>query len=231
MAGAWVRAKTVIRIEIKGEIVTRYPGDWLELGGQEVRRRLAAGEIEIPDAERAMKAREIERCGVVVVGSNGPEVEHLRADLPSVRFIFSLDGAAAAKPFEFAFLWAPETLVNAPAVLAGFARLMGDDDGVQWDMLVCLADNELTLADVGSKEEQATTEEKVGTLRLPVYKPGVLWVRTEADGMQAAMYALDADLKAGVCGPHAFIRALYPFPLAICTLGADWIFRHAIIRT
>lgn len=231
MAGTWVKALVVLRLEIKGETITRYPGDWVELGGQETRRRLAAGEVEIPDAARDMEARELGRCGVVVMGPDSAAAKRLRAALPGVAFLFLPDEAVAVPLPEFALLWTPGVQINAPAVLAGFGRLMGDEDGVQWDMLVCLADNELTLADVGDEEEQTITKGKTGTLRLPVYQPGVLWVRTEAEGVKAVISALRADLTAGVQSGHAFVRALYPFPLAICTLGADWISRHAVLRT
>ena len=225
--GTWAKAKSIIRLEVRGEIITRYPGDWVELGGQELRRRLGANQIEIPDAARDMEARELERCSIVVVGPDGAKVQTLRASLPDMNFSFAPENVPLA---EFMFMWMPETPINAAAILAGFARMMSDEDGLEWDMLACLADNEATLADAGTEEEQIKTEEKVGTLRLPVYEPGALWVRSGATNVQSALYALYADLEAGVHPGHAFVRALFPFPLAICTLGADWVSRHVAIR-
>lgn len=227
--GTWVKAKAIIRFEVKGVSITRYPGDWVELGGQELRRRLAANEVEIPDRASNIAARELGRCGVFMLAPGYErEIKALRADVQGVAFF---DSGLAVPPRDFLFLWNPAVNISGDAVLAGFSRLMGDEDGVPWDVLACLADNELTLADVGNEEERATTESKVGTLRLPVYRPGTLWVRTGAEGAMTMIGKLRAGLRADVHPGHAFIRALYPFPLATCTLGADWIARHAKIRT
>lgn len=233
MAGKWAITNVIIYQEERGKSIKKFPGDWVELGGQELRRRLARGDVYIPDARKEAEALELTRCAIVIVGGKDREVAALGRDLKGITITGIQPGSLGRIRFnhEYAFIWTPGTPINASAILAGFVRLMDDEqDGVQWDLLATLADDELTLAEEGSDEDKAKTEEVIGTLRLPVYVPGALWVRVEAENARRMLTAMHLDINAGANPAHAFARALFPFPLAICTLGANWISRHAKLR-
>lgn len=230
MAGTWAIANVIIRQMAKGETIVKRPGDWIELGGQELRRRLASGDVYIPDPAKEIEVLDLKPCAVAVMGGDGSDVARLGRDLEDITITRSEPGSLNRVRFnhEYAFAWAPDTPINRGAILAGFVRLMDNEtDGLQWDMLACLADDELTLADVGSDEDKAKTEAAVGTLRLPIYNTGALWLRIEVEHARRMLAAMYIDIEAGAEPAHAFARALFPFPLAICTLGADWISRHA----
>ena len=233
MAGTWVKTRVILYIMESGLTVTKKPGDWVEMGGQELRRRLAAGEVYHPDEGRELEALELGKHVIAVMGGDGSDVARLGKVFPGITITRCEPGDLNCVRFshEYAFVYLPGTPINSQAIKAGLVRLMdAEEDGIEWDILACLLDDELTLAAIGTDEEQRETAEEVGTLRLPAYNVGALWIRLESTEAREALGLLYASLEAGVTPCHAFVRALFSFPLAICTLGADWVSRHGQFR-
>jgi len=91
----------------------------------------------------------------------------------------------------------------------------------RWDALCPLGKPGLLLADVGTATEQKYTEAVVRDLRLPVYEPGLLFVRSSEEGQ--ALVDHYRDERGDVADRQlSFARAAYRVKPRLCPLPQVW---------
>jgi len=91
----------------------------------------------------------------------------------------------------------------------------------RWDALCALGKPGELLSDVGTATERSYTKAVVRDLRLPVYEPGLLFVRNSEEGQ--ALVDTYRDERGDVAQPQlAFARAAYRVKPRLCPLPQVW---------
>jgi len=199
MAKIWVRALTTIFVEERGMMQMKPRGAWVEVGKHQARQMQATGQCDIPN----IKAREqliTDECGIVTQGS------FTYNDIKVVEGGLTL-------PFEKTFLYNQEISFNSNLIPIGFSLLD------KWEIAVPIADYDVLARDVGTEEDRAKTLEITGDLRIPVYEPGIMFVRkTQSTEKLLEVFKQEEGHKG-----LAFIRALYQVKPYILALPTVWL--------
>jgi hypothetical protein len=218
----WLIARSKVRIEERGQLVSKEPGEWFQTGKMQAREFLAQGRAEIPRDDIRNDVRSLDQCGIVTPHEIDPP-----GDLGDI--LGGFEHGELCLPFEYTMLWDGVTNVNPKTIEAGFVRLMsfeGEPGAEPWEVLAELASDDLTAQNYGGEEERAETEEVIGDLRVPVYNDGVLWVR-RTDATEAMVESWAEEVEAGADRQHALLRAIYTAHPMVCTLPAGWSQRFA----
>ena len=214
MALKWVKAlKRINRIAEDNSRETYYPGDWFQANNQEIRKRLAMGEVAIYAASGEDHIYLETSCGVVASRS---ELSLAALGNPANGLGWALNTGLISS-FLYTLYWRGGNI--RPELLPASFELLKT-----WEMAVPLGSFD-TLADgIGTDEDRALTLKTVGDLRIPVYDTLQMYVKTCPATQQlfAAWKAEKAKLPAGD-ERLAFIRALYLNPLMILALPPSWI--------
>jgi len=212
----WVKAvKSVIRHDLHGAYRTYQPGDWFEVRNQELlellARRLVDTTAHIIKAEFDGKD-----CGVLALGeatppetleSYGIEVE--RELVPTL-------------PWERTMIMSEGCCTTVESVALGLMRVGKDEEFPGWEMAAMLDSTTQLAQDIGGPEDLERTLELVGSLMVPVYNTGLVWVRRTPE-TETVIQLWSDELGKGADPKHAFIRAIYCQSVKLCTLPAEWI--------
>ncbi|NIQ89319.1 MAG: hypothetical protein GWN93_09700 [Deltaproteobacteria bacterium] len=221
MAKVWIRLTTGYNIDKHGKQVRMSPGDWIQVGKQEARRLINAGQAEIPGTAEAVKivAGTFEDCGIVVRGGSIKTVKQEFA-----KHEIEIVGGKPRIPFKRTLILHGRFAMNDKMMAMGFGRIEKPKGWDAWEVAAMLKLPDLLAQSVGNEQDQAKTRNVIGDLRLPVYETGAVWVR-QTDKAQAFIKAWATQLDNGGSEEHAFIRALYTHDVLMCTLPYGWLGR------
>lgn len=196
----WVRLKSIQYVSENGRQVTKYPGEWVNVGRQQATAWLATGQADRPDMPdlQAMPG-----CGVVLppgvkpTGMAGIEVSY--AEEPCLEYPRTL-------------LWSG---VNFRGDLLGVGFTLLDT----WEVAAPILSYTRLARDVGDEEDREQTRRTVRDLRVPVYDTRLLFLRR----CYATRRLMDAWREEQGDRSLAFLRALYQVKPLICALPTTWV--------
>jgi hypothetical protein len=213
-----IRLKSTQYIAKAGKKVRMNPGDWVDVGRQIAETWIAADMAEIPGLDKAEAlAGDLENAGVVVIGE-------MKRAKPIRRKYPQLDIKQMDKPqllWERNLIWLTNKAYLVPVqALAGFAYIASDRPQYSaWEMAVMLFGPEAK--DFGSHAERRKTQKVIGDLKIPIFNVFAFWVKNTAVSRRI-ISAWWKEVEAGANLQHAFLRAIYPNPVKICTLPVGW---------
>ena len=214
MALKWVKAlKTVIRTNAKGQRSTFHRGDWFQARNMEIRRRLAAGEIQLSSDIGSNRIYKVEECGVVTADAK-VQVEHLGLRGVGLDITYTSEYPLQ---YPYTLFWNGGAL-RTELLPTSFELLK------KWEIAVPLCDFNILAESVGSDEDRELTLSVLGDLRVPLYDVRQIYARrcTAASNLLGLWQAECKKVPEG--DPRlAFLRALYNSPLLILALPPSWI--------
>ena len=221
----WLRALDNLRIEEKGQLVTKRPGDWFQTGKMDARKFIAAGKAEIPRDDIRDNVRSLGECAVIITSDTTDS--SVLGDIAGKLGV--VENAQPNLPLEYTLIWDGVTGLTEKIIESGFVRLAtfeGDKNAEPWEILAELVSDEMTAANYGIEEERDRTLGVISDLRVPVYSTSALWVR-KTDATEAVIEQWVAEVEDGANSEHAFLRAIYTHHPMVCTLPAGWSQRFA----
>jgi hypothetical protein len=197
----WVRLKAIQYLSENGRQVTRYPGEWVQVGNQLARQWIANGDADRPDMPdmQAMPG-----CGIVLTSAKactrppgGLELVH--ADQPELAFANTL-------------VWSGVNF-RGDLLTTGFTLLD------TWEVAAPILSYTILARDIGSDEDRAATCDVVRDLRVPVYDVRFLFLRRcDATRRLLKTWHNEAGDRS-----LAFLRALYRVKPLLCALPTTWV--------
>ncbi len=212
----WVRLLAAAHLDQDGKQRTYYPGDWVEVGRQTALRWFAEGKAEAPGpaGATAMRELDLEGCAVVLGDGVSPaQQRQLHALYPGLRLIDR--PTPEAIPAERMCRWAggPARLDLFPAAFAWLRT---------WEVCAPLRSYEALAADLGTEEDRARTLAVVHDLRVPVYEPGLMFVR-DCEGGQSLLREWTQEMWDGGDPALALLRVLYRVKPLVLALPTSWL--------
>lgn len=210
MAKVWIRAKTIVRAEKNGSMMTFHPGDWLQVGRQQARELITTGDAEILKSTVLQTVQDLTDCQILLRGVLAePQLSLLKAQYPNLPI----------EPYQDHFpdgrflLWDPTRAeLRRELILVGFGLLR------TWQLAVPLLDYETLADNVGSEQERQETAAVVHDLRVPVYDTNVIFVRSCRETRRLFELWQDGSLL-------GFLRALYQSRPVVNALPPIWVLR------
>lgn len=222
---AYVVLRQKVNISERGHPVTYYPGDSVKVGRQTAEEWILRGIAvdaygQVEPLAREMDARVATgEYGIVILAQ--PEDVYTEALLPLLSKV-SVTYGEIGLPYLYNFIWDPVEPVSTQLINYGWLRISQlNPKEERWSMAASLTSLDDTLLDYGDEEDKEKALTLLGDLRVPVYKPGLLWIyRTRETEKFVEEYK--HQLALGGSKHHCFIRALYKCQVKICTLPTDW---------
>lgn len=197
----WVRLKTIKYLSESGRQVTRYPGEWVQVGNQLARQWIASGDADRPDMPD-MQA--LPGCGIVLTSAKAcarppGSLELVHADQPELAFANTL-------------VWSGVNF-RGDLLTTGFLLLN------VWELAAPILSYTTLARDVGSDEDRAATLEVVRDLRVPVYDTRLMFFRR----CSTTRRLIDTWHQEAGDRSLAFLRALYRTKPLVCPLPTTWV--------
>jgi hypothetical protein len=206
-------------IRIDGQRRRYSPGDWVEVGRHVARQWLADGTASLPGLDNAEAlAGNLKDCAILVRGGKG-YADNIKAKYWKLT-VEKWTGQLIRKRN---LIWDPHVINPTPKqAIIGFSHIDSTrDEYAAWDMAVMLGSG-VTAKHYGNEGEKAKTEKVIGTLHVPIYNTGLIWMKRTPASKKLLRLWLD-EVEAGADEGHAFIRALKQSPVLICTLPSSWL--------
>lgn len=203
----WVQLRSVKQIDRAGDTKTFHAGDWVQVGDQLALSWLHNGSAWIPP-ERVQKLM-FSGCGIAALRSIPGEVETMvqTNDKLSIKKVDEPE-----LPFPLTLLWDSRIHLRPELIPVGFALLD------TWQVAAPLWDYDELACQIGSDEDRTKTKEVVRDLRVPLYDPGLIFMRRCGD-TQKLVETWKAE---GGDEKLAFLRALYQTKPMILALPVTW---------
>jgi len=196
----WVRLKSIQYVSEGGRQITKYPGEWVNVGRQQATAWLANGEADRPDMP---DLQVLPGCGVVVIGEARADhikgLEVVRAQEPRLEFARTL-------------LWSGVSF-RGDLMPVGFSLLD------TWEVAAPIFSYTTLARDVGTKEDRERTQAVIRDLRVPLYDVRFLFLKR----CHATRRLLDAWGEESGDRSLAFLRALYTVKPLVCALPTTWV--------
>jgi hypothetical protein len=191
------------------------PGEWVEIKKQLAGLWLASGQAEILRHDIRAKVVQLSACGVVITGG---DVKAGR-DLLTSRMGdgLAVQSGALSLPFPQTLLWDTRAPLRTDLMMVGFHRLTSG-----WQVAAPIWKYRRLASGIGTAEEREITQAIVHDLRMPVYDPGVVYVR-RCPQTQAFIEQWIAERERGPSDKLAFLRALYLAKPIVCALPVTWL--------
>lgn len=198
----WVQLKTSKTVEVRGEPVQKYPGDWVEVGRQTATDWVARGIAWSAKLSDIMPTG----CGIAARGG-APEDNYL--GLP-------VTNRADRLPYPRTLLWDATNLKLRTNILPIGFKLLDN-----WQVVAPLFDYDMLACNVGSEEDRERTKAVIHDLRIPMYDTRMIFMRRSGDTQQ--LLSLWEQERHGGSDPKlAFLRALYQIRPVICAQPTSW---------
>lgn len=210
MGKVWVKVKAIVRIDEGGQTVTKYPGDWAEMGKQQARESLSKDLIEILKPAVLKSVQDLHDCAILLRGVlPEPRLGVFTAQFPGVP-IQSYDGEF---PEHSRFLlWNPAAELKHELILLGFGLLDN------WQLAAPVFDYGVLAESIGTAAERKKTKAVIHDLRVPVYDTRVLFVRQCRETRDLLnRWQHGSELK--------FLRSLYKSRPIVNALPPTWILK------
>lgn len=207
----WVKLLSTKHVDVKGQRKTFHPGDWVQVGGQQARRWIAAAEAEVPDMRKsgllAKGAGAVIR-GDTVAGSRLllKYAEGMRIDTTNPYSV----------PYQYTLMMRAVAPVRPELFPVGFSLLK------TWEIAVPLASYEKLACHVGEGWEQKRTKEIVHDLRVPLYDARLMFVR-DCEGARRLMRAWEDERINSENESHSLLRAIYRVKPLVLALPVTWL--------
>jgi hypothetical protein len=163
-----------------------------------------------------MKVELDPKSGILVRGA----VSDARVKLDHISYRGSLEsilmGGLIWLPWARTLIWQSDIRLRIEFIAAGFGLLE------RWEIAVPLLSAQGLASEIGSESERAITADVVHDLRVPVYQPGVLFVR-KSEATQELLTVWQAEQMKGKDDRLSFLRAVYQVKPLILALPATWI--------
>jgi len=204
MGKVWVQAVTIVSATGNdGKLRQYHPGDWLEIGGEDARNYLAAGQIKILNQVTKQQLVPAD-CGIVL----------------KTQAKFAYDGVAIVygEPrleFEKTLIWDNALSFKRDLIPVGLSLLD------RWEIAVPIPDYNTLARDIGTEEDRKRTEEVIHDLRVPVYETRLMFIRRNDDTKK--LLDLWLTERQGGDDRLAFLRALYISKPYILALPSIWL--------
>jgi len=178
----------------------------------EIRKRLAAGEIELATSIGKVRVYRVEECGVVTtdskltgeaLGTHGIGLEITHSEDYTLKYLYTL-------------FWNGGSL-RTELLPISFELLK------KWEIAIPIGDFNVLAANVGSEVDRRLTKSVLGDLRVPLYDVRQIYAR-RCSAVQTLLDAwkLEQEKVPGGDSRLAFLRALYVNPLLILALPPSW---------
>ena len=214
MALKWVRClQTMGRINELGRKHTYYKGDWFQARNMEIRKRLAAGQIELATSIGKTRVYRVEQCGVITYDSKITEND---LGLHGVGLDITYSSDFVPK-YPYNLFWNGGKL-RTELLPISFELLK------RWEIAIPIGNFDILAESIGTPKGRALTKSILGDLRVPVYDIRQIYARRcpEVKNLLKA-WKLERDKVPGGDLRLAFLRALYVNPLLILALPPSWI--------
>lgn len=213
----WIKLKTIQYLSDKnGRQVTRYPGEWVNVGKHLARSWLAAGDAERPDQP---DLQALPGCGLVVPQ---PALAKAQAAFPGLDIIVASISPPAQPdppiPRPKTLYWDPAASLRPELVSTGFHLLE------TWEVAAPLYAYETLARDLGDQADRERTAAVIHDLRVPVYDPRVLYLN-QCPAARRLLEAWAEESRPGGDRQLAFLRALYRVKPLILALPVTWILK------
>jgi len=205
VANVWVKAITINYITNEhAEMETKHPGDWFQLPKGAARQRVATGQVEICNPATLNLVIPPE-SGIVCIGAQ-----------PDIQTTLEIKSGDPQLAFERTLIWDPQIFLNTKLLPAAFSLLD------KFEVLVPITDYNRLAKEYGTAAEREKTAALIPDLRVPVYEPGMMFLRRAIATEQLIDLYL-SDLQAGG-DPHlSLLRALWEVKPYILALPTIWV--------
>lgn len=211
MAKIWIRARTILHVEVDGKTQQIHPGDWVKVGKHQARQWLATNQCDIPKIGILKAVQSLDDCAVSLRGEISQGIrDELERRYPGLDVTAGLELTDSRN-----LLWDTTVALLPELALVGFGLLSKG-----WQLAVPLVDYELLAEAIGSEDERAKTEAIIHDLRVPVYETGVIFARRCPQTRR-----LLETWQAEGGGKLAFLRALHQVRPVVLALPCSWVKR------
>jgi hypothetical protein len=202
MGKVWVQAITNYHLDDHGKLVTKVPGDWFELGGQDAKNAQAAGQIVIHNP--------VYRDALIPPESGIVLRKPIKFVYESVPITVS---ATPVLPYSKNLIWHPDFGLDVGLIPVGLSLLD------RWEIAVPISDYNLLARDIGTDEEREQTVKVIHDLRVPVYDTRLIFARN----CLAIQQLFEAWLKEAGDERLSFLRCLYQIKPYVLALPSIWL--------
>jgi len=211
--GVWVQILQTMQVEKKGVTTTLRPGDWWEFSRTHARDLVERGAAK---ATAPVALTAVETAGVAFVT---PTASHdaVRAIAPHATVYADSDvDWLALMGAHTRIVWGVGRLVDAGHMAMGLNAVL------TWDAAIPLVDYTVLACDVGDVEDRALTAALGIDLRVPLYSPELLFLRS-GDVAHALIKAWSAGLTPTGDARLALLRAIWHVKPMLLPLPATWM--------
>lgn len=205
----WVKLTSLQYIDESGVQVTRYPGDWIQVGKSTALLWLEQGLAEIPQ-NTLYKHLSIENAGVLVSHSYNNATQHLRAY--QGKLLFS-EGQFDLK-YKYNLLWSPDVPLRLDLLPIGFNLLD------KWQVICPLYKYDILACHVGSEVQRERVKEIIRDLRVPLYDDRMVFVQKDAETLE--LIDLWKEHAESMDSRLALLCALYQVKPLLLALPTTW---------
>lgn len=206
----WVQLRSIQYFTENGKQVTKYPGDWVNVGKQQARLWLSRGDAVLPGGNGHAEITS-EESGIVVTGS----VEFARRTLEVYGDQLQIEETEPTLIYEHTMIWDTSLHIQREMVPVGFSFLD------TWQLAVPLWDYTQLAVSVGKPDERDRTAEVIRDLRVPLYDTRLMFVKRCPDTVKLFDLWL-SDVEDGEDVKLSFLRALYKVKPYVLALPVTW---------
>lgn len=203
MVAIWVQLLAQRQIDSK----LYAPGSWVNVGEPAALRWIAERQAVARGTDRVQVP---EGCGVLALAEAGG----IKGWLARYGVTCAVDLGPLGIPYPRTLLWDGSLKVRVDLLPAGFGFLE------RFEAAVPLYDHKTLADEVGSPADRERTRAIVGDLRVPLYRPGCLFLR-QSEGAHALLRAWQEER--GGDERLALLRAVFRVKPLLLALPASWI--------
>lgn len=216
MGKVWVQLTTSKILPDEHGHMQRYePGEWVEVPKQMARLWVASNQAQILRNDIRAKIVSLASCGIVITGGDA-EIgrEFIQSRLGDQ---IEVQEGPPSIPYPQTLLWHTDTPFRTELMMVGFHRLT-----TGWQVAAPIWRYRKLAQSVGTAEEREITQAIVHDLRVPMYDPGLVYIR-RCPQSQELIDCWMAERERGDSDKLAFLRAFYQTKPILCALPVTWI--------
>ena len=215
----WVQLKSIQYVTEHGAQVTKYPGDWVNVGKQTALLWIQKSAAVLPSRTQQYAEFDIiEGSGVLIVDDFTETKDNPHPQRGTFGAFPELEVNVGARCLLYKrnVLWQPTVKLRLEFVPTGLMLLD------TWQIALPLWDYDQLATHTGSNEDKQLTHETVGDLRIPLYDTRLMFVRRDQDTDRLFARWDEEQKKGSGDEKHSFLRALYRTPLLVLALPLTW---------
>lgn len=205
----WVQLLRSRQIETGGVSRMYHPGDCVDVGKQTAQRWVVDGAARFLTPQ-ALDA-DLTGCGVALIGDM-TLAGKLKTHAPSLEVE---QGVTPSLPFARTLIWHTTFPLRPELVPLGFHLLE------RWEAAAPVASYDQLACHIGTEKARARTQAVVRDLRVPVYAPGLVFVKRGRAGRDL-LDAWAQERESGDDDRLCLLRAIYRVKPLLCALPVTW---------